>query len=280
MKILDCTLRDGGYYNNWDFDSDLVETYLNAMRQASIDVIEIGFRSPPKQSFVGPFVYSLDDYLETLPLPKNILIGVMINAKEYLNSPEDPVELINKLFQSAEKSPVGLVRIAINFEQALEGEVLAGRLKELGYRVGLNMMQSHGKEQYQYQQTAKNIAEWGSVDVLYFADSLGNMDPVQIRSICKALSSTWKGSLGIHTHNNKGMALINSLTAVEEGITWCDSTIMGMGRGAGNVTTEALLMEFEHLEIHRGKSQLLIPCLEMFHELKEKFQWGSNHLYH
>ena len=98
LTILDCTLRDGGYYNNWDFDSDLVETYLNAMSQASIDVIEIGFRSPPKQSFMGPFVYSLDDYLETLPLPKKILIGVMINAKEYLNSPEDPVELINKLF--------------------------------------------------------------------------------------------------------------------------------------------------------------------------------------
>ena len=138
------------------------------MAEASIDVIEIGFRSPPKQSFMGPFVYSLDDYLETLPLPKKILIGVMINAKEYLNSPEDPVELINKLFQSAEKSPVGLVRIAINFEQALEGEVLAGRLKELGYRVGLNMMQSHGKEQYQYQQTAKNIAEGANIFRGYF----------------------------------------------------------------------------------------------------------------
>ena len=80
LKILDCTLRDGGYYNNWDFDNELVELYLNSMEEASIDVIEIGFRSPPKQSFMGPYVYSLDDYLESLPLPKNILIGVMINA--------------------------------------------------------------------------------------------------------------------------------------------------------------------------------------------------------
>ena len=50
------------------------------MEEASIDVIEIGFRTPPKQSFMGPYVYSMDDYLETLPLPKDILVGVMINT--------------------------------------------------------------------------------------------------------------------------------------------------------------------------------------------------------
>lgn len=280
ITLLDCTLRDGGYYNNWDFDPELVETYLSAMEQASIDVIEIGFRSPPKKSFMGPFVYSLDDYLVSLPLPKNILIGVMINAKEYLNSPEDPVELIDKLFQTRDKSPVGLIRIAINFDQALEVEVLAGHLKGLGYQVGLNMMQSHGKEQHQYVQTTKRIAEWGSVDVLYFADSLGNMNPSQITFICKALQSAWQGPLGIHTHNNKGMALVNSLTALEEGVTWCDSTIMGMGRGAGNVTSEALLMETAHLGLHSRSTQALTPCLEKFDVLKQEYHWGPNPHYH
>ena len=44
MKLLDCTLRDGGYYTNWDFDHELVELYLKSMEDASIDVIEIGFR--------------------------------------------------------------------------------------------------------------------------------------------------------------------------------------------------------------------------------------------
>ena len=119
LKILDCTLRDGGYYNNWDFDNELVEIYLKSMRDASIDVVEIGFRSPPKNSFMGPYVYSLDEHLESLPLPKNILIGVMINANEYLSAPEGPVEMINKLFQPRDKSPVGLVRIAINFDSVL-----------------------------------------------------------------------------------------------------------------------------------------------------------------
>ena len=280
LKILDCTLRDGGYYNNWDFDTDLVEVYLNAMGQASVDVIEIGFRSPPQTSFMGPFVYSLDDYLETLPLPNDTLIGVMINAKEYLNCSEEPADMISKLFPPADTSPVGLVRIAINFDQVSQAQVLSERLKERGYQVGLNMMQSHGKAEDQYVQTARSVTGWGSVDVLYFADSFGNMDPSQITSISKALLSEWKRPLGIHAHNNKGLALINALTALEAGVTWFDGTIMGMGRGAGNVSSEALLLEFEHLEIHHGKPQALIPCLEMVQDLKEKFQWGPNHLYH
>ena len=99
VNILDCTLRDGGYYNNWDFDPKLVQAYLNAMEQASIDVIEIGFRSPPKRSFMGPFIYSLDNYLETLPLPKQALIGLMINANDYLDKSDKPEDLIDKMIK-------------------------------------------------------------------------------------------------------------------------------------------------------------------------------------
>ena len=83
ITLLDCTLRDGGYYNNWDFDPELVKLYLKSMAEASMDVVEIGFRSPPKNSFMGPYVYAMDDFLENLPLAKNILNGAMLNAKEY-----------------------------------------------------------------------------------------------------------------------------------------------------------------------------------------------------
>jgi 4-hydroxy 2-oxovalerate aldolase len=280
VQLLDCTLRDGGYYNNWDFDQELVQVYLKSMEQASIDVIEIGFRSPPKKSFMGPYVYSLDDHLESLPLPENILIGVMINAKEYLKESDGPVVMINKLFQPCDKSPVGLVRIAINFDQVLEAEVLTSHLKELGYQVGLNMMQSHGKEELKYKQVARQIYEWGNVDVLYFADSLGNMNPSQIKFICNALKSGWQGPLGIHTHNNKDFALINSLTALDEGVTWCDATVTGMGRGAGNVSTETLLMEINSLGLHPGNAQTLTNCVEHFDALKQSHKWGPNPHYH
>ena len=62
VRLLDCTLRDGGYYNNWDFEPDVVERYLQAVQAASIDVVEIGFRSLPKSSFMGPYVYCTDEF--------------------------------------------------------------------------------------------------------------------------------------------------------------------------------------------------------------------------
>ncbi len=89
ITLLDCTLRDGGYYNNWDFDLDLVKLYLKSMAEASMDVVEIGFRSPPKNSFMGPYVYTMDDFLETLPLAKNILYGVMIMQKNTWKQQKD-----------------------------------------------------------------------------------------------------------------------------------------------------------------------------------------------
>ena len=81
VYILDCTLRDGGYYNNWDFESDVVNRYLQAMEAASIDVVEIGFRSLPKPSLMGPFAFCTDDFLETFNLPEGSKIGVMVNCK-------------------------------------------------------------------------------------------------------------------------------------------------------------------------------------------------------
>ena len=83
-KLLDCTLRDGGYYNNWEFDLDLVNDYLQAMDKLKMDFVEIGFRSLKKNGFKGGFAYSTDEFLNCLKIPKklNSKIGVMINGSE------------------------------------------------------------------------------------------------------------------------------------------------------------------------------------------------------
>ena len=72
IYLLDCTLRDGGYYNNWDFEPDIVERYLCSMQTASIDVIEIGFKSLSKSSFFGSYYYFSDEFLEDFVLPPQI----------------------------------------------------------------------------------------------------------------------------------------------------------------------------------------------------------------
>ena len=55
MKILDCTLRDGGYYTNWDFNSTIVDSYIKAMNILPIDYLEIGYRNNPSKEYLGKF---------------------------------------------------------------------------------------------------------------------------------------------------------------------------------------------------------------------------------
>ena len=70
LTVLDCTLRDGGYYNSWDFDVETVTRYLQSISTAGVDVIEIGFRYPPRNKFLGAFAYCREHFLKRLPLPQ------------------------------------------------------------------------------------------------------------------------------------------------------------------------------------------------------------------
>lgn len=280
LTLLDCTLRDGGYYNKWDFDRSIVNRYLIAMKNSSVNVVELGFRSFAKNLFLGPFAYTTDDFISNLHLPTGPIYGVMINGKEFIENLGGEQSGIEKLFQKKKSSPISLVRVAINFNDVLESKAIARELKNMGYMVALNMMQAHGKSEEEYIKTSKTINDWELYDVLYFADSLGNMVPEDIQKICQSVKKGWSGTLGIHTHNNKTLALINSMTAVENGVTWCDGTVTGMGRGAGNVATESLILEMAHLGFHTGNANMMQPAVEDFTVLKNKYGWGSNLYYH
>ena len=102
IKLLDCTLRDGGYYNKWDFDRAVVDGYLKAIKAASIDIVELGFRSLPKNTFMGPYIYTTDEFINQLDLPEGVVYDVMINGKEFVNDSDNPRPAINTLFQRKE----------------------------------------------------------------------------------------------------------------------------------------------------------------------------------
>ena len=84
IKVLDCTLRDGGYYNNWDFSLDLVRDYIKSISSSGIKYIELGFRSFPSKSFRGSNWYTTENYINSLYIPKNLKIAVMVNASEII----------------------------------------------------------------------------------------------------------------------------------------------------------------------------------------------------
>ena len=73
--ILDCTIRDGGYYNKWDFDFGLVTKYLKQIHESNVDCIEIGYRSLKNDQYYGPFYYCSEDFLKSLNIPKDLDIA-------------------------------------------------------------------------------------------------------------------------------------------------------------------------------------------------------------
>ena len=81
VKILDCTLRDGGYYTKWDFDSNIVDTYLNAMNILPVDYVEVGYRNNPSDEYLGKFGYTPVSVLKHVCNVCCKKVSVMINEK-------------------------------------------------------------------------------------------------------------------------------------------------------------------------------------------------------
>lgn len=289
---VDCTLRDGGYYNDWNFDKKLVQDYLTAMAALQIDFVEIGFRTTKNKGFKGWCAYSTDDYLYHLPVPIELKdkIGVMINGAEllpddYQNSDEETVQnyclsVLESLFKNKRESPVTLVRIACHTYEISDCLPAVTWLKEQGYTVGINLMQIADKTMQDIKNIAKIINKY-PVDTLYFADSMGSLDSEQLTSIVKALRYNWGGDLGIHTHDNLGQAIAITTQAIKEGVTWVDSTVTGMGRGPGNAQTEYLAIV---LEEYRNKKGNITKLLELVHKhfkpMQSKYGWGTNPYYY
>ena len=280
ITTLDCTLRDGGYYNNWSFDKALVGRYLKSIAAAKIDVVELGFRNLPQEQFLGPYAYTTDEFIDLLDIPSALLIGVMIDAKMILSSHHSVDDILQKLFTPASKSRISLVRIATHFDDVGRVQPIAKSLSALGYKVGVNLMQSVGKSEEKLANATKTVGSWDEVDLLYFADSLGSMEPDEVKRIVTAIKSNWDKDLGVHTHNNKGWAVGNTIAAIGNGVTWVDSTVLGMGRGAGNAETEILLLELnQKLKTNYHPESLFELVLKDFTPMQRQYSWGPNLLY-
>lgn len=278
--ILDCTLRDGGYYVDWDFDYHTVCKYLAAISIAKVDIVELGFRFLPQQRFLGAFAYTGDKYLKTLPLPDYVAIAVMVNAADLLGYEKGDIEAVHKLFDKKEGSAVDIVRIAAHTKDVKKCKNIAAILHKLGYRVFLNIMQIDSIGTSEITELSSIVNEWRIVEVLYFADSFGSMEPSQIKETILSMQMGWNGEIGIHAHDNKGQALMNSLAAIDDGVNYIDATLLGMGRGAGNVKLENLLVEISQRTNAAYFPDAIFPLvLQEFSVLQEKYRWGPNIYY-
>jgi 4-hydroxy 2-oxovalerate aldolase len=278
--IIDCTLRDGGYYNDWDFPTKIVEDYLIAMSETNINFVEIGFRFLNNNGYKGPYAFSTDKFVKNLKIPNNLKLGLMVNASD-LYTDIGWKKAIVKLFpEPANNTPIKLIRLACHFHEIPNALLATKWLSQRGYLVGLNLMQITDRSKKEIIHFSKSVS--GSpVEVVYFADSMGSMKKQNIPPLVNLIRKHWKGNIGIHTHDNMGLALANTLEAYSIGVNWLDATVTGMGRGPGNTKTEELIVELNELNSNQIN---IIPLLELirnyFEPLKKEKKWGTNPYYY
>ena len=268
-RVLDCTLRDGGYYTQWDFDAKSVAHYFQAVSRIAVDTLEIGYVGNASGEYFGKFYYLTPEDCATY---KNAIradqkICVMMNLKEF-----QQVEVVDRFRPYVGK--VDIVRMAVSPSQIGIANEMAEELGALGFQVGLNVM-------YLSRYHSKVGATLADVNQsLYYCvslvDSYGACFPNQVKAAVEQAKIALHVPVGFHGHNNIELAFANALAALESGVDYLDSTITGMGRGAGNLKTEMIVSYFESVGQSSSDLFALSALVERFESMQKEFGWGSN----
>lgn len=268
VKILDCTLRDGGYYTNWDFDRGLVDTYLKSMELLPIEYLEVGYRNPPLDNYQGEYYYCPEETLKYLKSISSKKLAIILNEKDVNPSMLD--ELLSPCL-----GIVHLVRIAIdpaNFKRAI---TLAKGIKQRGFLVGFNVMYMSKWNEYPEMLDLLGQID-GLVEYFYLVDSFGGVFPDDVRNTIGLIREKSACKIGFHGHNNLEMALANTLVAIDAGADVVDATMTGMGRGAGNLKTELLLTTLNKTNDVKIDFNALSEVTAQFQKLQEEYMWGTS----
>ncbi|HBA89132.1 MAG TPA: hypothetical protein DCZ75_14455 [Geobacter sp.] len=267
LKILDCTIRDGGHLNKWHFSQPCVKASYFAALKSGMDYFEIGYRCPATVTGLGEFGYCTDDFLFSLfTASDKCKLTVMIDAGKSDTS----------LFArcTPDNTPVKAVRVAAYPYELAKAFHLLEDLKEKGYEVFLNLMASSELNPEQLAQ----LNSWGErhiLEAVCFADSFGSFIPSDIPAHVATLRGLGFTSIGFHPHNNLQMSFANTLRAIEEGVSVVDASIFGMGRGSGNLPIEVLV---GYLEKQGDKGYNTVPYLDVIErfylDLFKQLNWG------
>ncbi|HLS30816.1 MAG TPA: aldolase catalytic domain-containing protein [Flavobacteriaceae bacterium] len=268
MKILDCTLRDGGYYTQWDFDKPTVDQYIFALNKLPVDYIELGYRSPLQDSYFGKYYYLPLYELKDIRKKTDKKLAIILNENDIRE--EDLPDLLEPIV-----GLVDMVRFAIkpeNLDRAIE---LVKKIKDYGFEISFNLMYlSKWKDDKNFINSLERLN--GLIDVLYLVDSYGSIIPKELKEPIKRLKAKLDCKLGFHGHNNLEAALLNSLTAIDLGVDFIDSTILGMGRGAGNLKTELLLTVLNKKNDLKVNFNELEKAVSAFKPLQNRHSWGTS----
>jgi 4-hydroxy 2-oxovalerate aldolase len=265
-NIIDCTIRDGGLVNNWDFSVEFVQDLYDGLSAAGVEYMEIGYKNSPKllnATEPNPWRFLDDNFLkEIIPVKKFTKLSALVDIGRV-----DPNDILPR-----EQSPLDMIRVACYIREVDKGLELVQMFHDLGYETSLNIMALSSVPETQLIEAFKLVKE-SPVDVVYIVDSFGSLEPADIEHQVKKFQAMIPNKqLGVHTHNNMQLAFANTITAYRNGVTFMDTSVYGMGRAAGNCNTE-LLVSYIQKSSYEIKPILGIIEKHML-EMRQTWEWG------
>ena len=239
IKVVDCTLRDGGLVNNFEFTDEFVKDLYETNIRSGMDYMEFGYKADRD-------IFDVDKFGKWKFCNDQDIIDIVgDNDTDLKISAMADVGRTNFKRDICEKanSPIDLIRIATYINTIPAAVEMIEYCAKQGYETTINIM-AVSKARTEDLTTALNILGQTPVSCFYIVDSYGSLYPEEARRFAEMygeIADKYGKSTGIHAHNNQQLAFANTIDAMAYGASYLDATVDGMGRGAGNCSLELLL---------------------------------------
>ena len=270
IRVLDCTIRDGGLMNNHHFEDRVVKAVYDACVAAGIDYMEVGYRASRKNIKLGEhgcWKYCQEEDIRRI-VGENataLKLSIMADAGKCDYREDIPAK---------QESVIDLVRVACYVHQVPLALDMLKDARDKGYETTVNLMAVTTVSDCELEAALELLAP-SEAQAIYVVDSFGALYPLQTRRLVQKYLQYAKAGgkeVGIHAHNNLQLAYANTIEAISLGANYIDATMAGLGRGAGNCPMELLL------GLLRDPQYQLRPVLQCVAEtiepLRHELGWG------
>lgn len=268
IKVLDCTIRDGGLMNNHKFDYRFVKEVYRAVSASGVDYMEMGYKNSRK--LFSPEEYGLWKFTDDEDILK-VIEGVESNTKIAVMVDIGRVEVDD--VTPKKESPVDMIRVASYVKDIDKAIAMANHFDQKGYETTINIMAISRDQGVELEEALHQIEEESKVHVVYIVDSFGALYQEPVELLVKQFKSILKTrEVGFHGHNHQQLAFGNTIEAIIHGANYLDGTVYGLGRAAGNCTLELLIGFLKNPKFD------IRPILDLiskeFIPLREELEWG------
>lgn len=239
IKVVDCTLRDGGLVNDFFFADDFVKELYRANIKAGVDYMEFGYKASKELFDVNKFgKWKFCDDKDIRAVVGDNKTDMKIAVMADVGRCDFKKDILNK-----KDSPIDLVRVATYINTIPAAIEMIEDCTKKGYETTVNIM-AISKSSETDVDAALELLGQSSVGTIYLVDSYGSLYPEQARRLADKyleVADKYGKKVGIHAHNNQQLAFANTAEVVIMGVSYLDATVSGMGRGSGNCPSELLL---------------------------------------